>query len=356
MGLLGKGSYGCVYSPAIKCESNDDSSKLAMSVSNRKTRREVSKVFVNDDAYKKELKAVRLAATVDPTGQSLLLPTKACKITRDQLDRVKDAKKCSKIYEESPRKRTFYQLTMPYGGKRFDHALKEMMFGVPFEDFLDMIEPLMQALISLEKQKVCHNDIKGANALLTPQGKGIVIDHTLMVPFSSVYAPSHYRRLKMDYFPYPPEYKIVHHILHSDSDSDSDHAYNLVSNFKHSLKDFGNDRYEAYKNFVSEKTLDAALKKVQGVLQRQLHDKDSNDVIEIMSQYVNKVDVYGMGMLFVTVYKYINFSREKNHLVARKKLSKLVFSMINPDVTCRATPEEAMSMYKSLRTSSLKKV
>jgi hypothetical protein len=237
-----------------------------------------------------------------------------------------------------------YQLTMPYGGVRLDHALKERRTKVTLKAFIKMIEPLMKGLLTLEQYKTCHNDIKAANILMTPQGKAIIIDHTLMMPYIKIYSAANYRRLKMDYFPYPPEFRIVYDVLHKDTK----HSYIHVLE---SIASFGETRRELYFDIVSAKVVEKAVTDVVKIVEQGLKrvaPGDDKRIVQFMDTYINRIDVYGIGALLSSVMPYIDDSKSTD--VEKKKFMELTFNMMHPDMTLRATPQKAWDMYASLTT------
>ena len=151
MGFLGRGSYGCIYSPPVPCDKKDDAFILDINSKNKHKGRKVSKIFAKEDAFQKELNASLLAAEVDPSGKLLLIPNKACAVDVDKFQKRKDAKRCKNLYGDPPVDNvklpsTLYQLTMPYGGTRIDHVLKDRALhgkSVTVDEFLKMIEPAM---------------------------------------------------------------------------------------------------------------------------------------------------------------------------------------------------------------------
>lgn len=342
--FLGQGAYGCVFDKPLRCTQVPK----PLIISETSNKHLVSKIFRDKDAYEKEVIASRLAASVDPTGKALLLPTTACEVDEDVYNTLSDSYKCKhsnsdEISFASTINRQMYQLIMPFGGTRIDETLRNMLHGVPIKKFLTMIGPLIDSLVMLDSHKICHNDIKGANVLMTPQGKAILIDHSLMIPYDVVYSSQKYRRLHMSYYPYPPEYRIVFNVINDALEYSIDDVYD-------SLSSFGTRRYEAYRMFIEDKYLDNQLNKVmkkiatgikvvRGVVKER-------QVIDFMSKYVNRVDVYGMGMLFVSIAPYITYKKASEKLEAEFK--KFIISMIEPNMVVRATPKKVAVAYKAL--------
>lgn len=332
--FIARGSYGCVYTPAMKC-STDSAVKQ---ITHKNKAKSVSKIFVNKEAFDKEVASATKIAKIDPTGEHLMVPTSACSVDRTAFNKmkIKNQEKCSNI-EEAPTYAPLYQLIMPFGGSRIDDEVRKHHHGKPYKEFLAMIEPLMEGLVALEKQRLCHQDIKGGNVLTTPQGKGIIIDHNLMVPYDTVYSPANHRRLRMEYYPYPLEFQIFTNdvVYHNSSIEKIAHDYN------NSLKSFGNSRYHLAIHYLSKELIEEAIKNILKELHKQ---KTQQQQQHFMTKYANKVDVYAMGMVFVSISRHIMFRTNQDS----KKFDAFVLSMIHPDMTKRSSPEKALKDFKKL--------
>jgi serine/threonine protein kinase len=338
---IGEGSYGCVFDKPIPCASR----KAALNTSFVQTahttpRRLVSKVFAEYAAFEKELKATKLAAEVDPAGKVLLLPTKACELRKKTFVKIRDASHCTNIErKKTDTTDTYYQLIMPYGGTRIDDYVKSKS-GMSLFKFLDMIEPLITSLELLNKNKVSHNDIKSGNVLVTPHGKVMVIDHTLMIPYSLMYSREKYRRLNMAYYPYPPEFRIVYDIIHNN-------LIDIESNVNQNLHSFGQHKYDAYASFVSARLLKDSIKDVTDYIVSKIGKHPSPvSVASCMNSYVDRVDVYSVGMMLSSLTQYIDMTHVSSK--TKKSFNKFIMSMVHPNMMDRVSPEHLRPMYDTL--------
>ena len=335
--FLGEGSYGCTISPAVPCDSN-----IKQIAKGKRGTRLVSKVISDADTYKRELIAARQAALIDPVGKSILVPVKGCSVSRKAVETNSKSMMCDTIRESSAT--TLYQLVMPYGGRRFDKEIRDMG-SVPLHKLLVMLEPLFDGLLMLDKKKQCHQDIKGGNVLLTPQGKAIIIDYGLMVPYSTVYTNSNYRRLKYSYYPYPPEYKVFRNLVDADGHDLSDVASidDIIKDAFENITSFGDNRQTAYSKYITGTKFKTAVKHMV-----RLFSAQSNKA-EWASLYTDRIDVYGVGMLIASVGNHVQPPKSAK---LRDQFHSFVRHLVYPDMTQRATPAEAHDEFTKLLRAS----
>lgn len=341
---LGEGSFGCVISPEVKCNSKEN---IINNQSN--TTQFVSKIFTEKENYEKEVNASKVLKTVDKTGKNILLPYKNCEITSEEVLKNKQATNCEELeFYKNKKTHHLYQLIMPYGGIRYDTYFEQHKPSL--KEFFSISEPLFKALLLLEEKKICHYDIRGANVLIGSNKKAIIIDHSLIITFAKLYHSSNIRRLKKSYYPYPPEciayYKLYMNNNKQDSYSDEEFIYNQ---FNDSINSYGERRYEAYISLINEKTLyaniDVLLHKLKEIVKNNKTNHQSK-LYEFMEKYANKLDVYSVGMLIVTVYKYINYNGVSKKI--KDEFIKFIKQLIDPNVITRVTPKEAYEIFTKL--------
>jgi serine/threonine protein kinase len=330
--LLGEGSYGCVFSPAIPCSTP---AQRVSRVKLPKGTQTISKVFVDTAHFNKELHLAKTAVDIDKDGRTLMLPTGYCMTKRGELMRHPAAAECSLVdddYRMNPNTR-YYQITMPYGGARFDHHIRDV--PTTPQEFLHMLIPIIDGLVSLEAKKYCHQDIKGGNVLVTPKGRGIIIDYSLMIPFSKIYAPQNRRRLQYSYYPYPPEYKVFHYIVDSLC---MDPPCNVLPEVMRNIDSFGEKRSAAFTAFINARTL---RKQVNELYKWALqHSSSPSLMMKAFTPFANKIDVYGVGMMCVTVWHYLKVPKSQIPLL--KEIRSLILAMIQPDPRLRIAPADLL--------------
>ena len=343
---LGEGSFGCVLKPEVKCSSKEN---IINKQSN--TTEFVSKIFTEKENYEKEVNASKVLKTVDKTGINILLPYKNCETTSEEVFKNNQAANCEDLeYYKNKKTHNLYQLIMPYGGVRYDTYFEHNK--PTLKEFFSISEPLFKALLLLEEKQICHYDIRGANVLIGSNKKAIIIDHSLIITYAKLYSFSNLRRLKKSYYPYPPEciayYKIYTNTNKNDSYNDEEFIYNQ---FNDAINSYGERRHEAYISLINEKTLYTLLNVIIHKLKEIVKTnktKYQSKLQEFIEEYANKVDVYSVGMLIVTVYKYINYNNVSKKI--KDEFIKFIKQLIDPNVMTRLTPKEAYNEFIKFNT------
>jgi serine/threonine protein kinase len=282
--VIGEGSYGCVVKPSMSCKNNKD--KEIITKKKLKNADTVSKIYDEKDNYKKELKLSKKAAMIDNSGNNLLLPTHGCSIKNTDLEVLNG--ECDFDFENE---NTYYQLVMPYGGKEIkDYLLKHK---TSCKQFLKLSKTLFEGLVLLKNKKYCHQDIKVNNVLITPQHKMIIIDYSLMKPFTDIYNSKNDRRLSKDYFLHPPEYKLVYYFNES-VDVFIEEAF---KNIKAVIRKLDN-RYDFLNYYFTEDEILSKLTKMYYKYHKLA--RDENEIRDLMTKYANKMDIYSTGVIFIS--------------------------------------------------------
>ena len=334
---LGEGSFGCVLTPQINCTGKETIINKAS-----KSNKTVSKIFIDKEDYDQEIAASRIIKKVDSTGKNILIPYKSCEVKPKDIFKNNQAYKCEKLsYKNNVQ--NLYQLIMPYGGTRYDEYIK--INRPTLKAFLSISEPLFKAALLLEEKHICHYDIRGANVLVGTTNKAIVIDHSLIIPYDKIYASTNLRRLKKSYYPYPPECIVYYQIYKY-----KDNIDNFISDqFNESINSYGEKRYESYKSLINNEQINEALDTVTAKLIVIAKNKESiyqHELYTFMTKYANRIDVYSIGMLIVTVYLYIDYSGVSKKL--KDEFKTFIKQLIEPNVFERVNPSEAYDNFKKI--------
>jgi serine/threonine protein kinase len=303
--VLGEGSFGCVVKPAVPC------SGPVKRISKR-GKSEVGKIFVDAEDFNKELQAAHVVSRIDPSGETILVPSEHCKTHVNE----DIATSCDAFRKNHTREG--YQLLMPYGGIRLDQYVADRG-TISVKDFIILMLPVAEGIVKLEKHRYCHQDIKVANILVTPQHKAIIIDYSLMKPFKEIYKKTNYHYLHHTYFSYPPEYKSIYY---KDSDSNT-----VTSEILKNIEIHDNGHF--IKRF----------KKAWAATSKWIY----NDVKQL-EKYVNRVDVYSLGTVFVRLSPFI---AEKSGRY-RTAFDALVDDMIAINPAKRTTPQKLVDDMKNI--------
>jgi serine/threonine protein kinase len=171
-GIIGKGTYGCVYRPSLKCGS-----------ANSPQNNETSKLLSHDEAAK-EMSYSKLFNKIDPTQKYFLYATKGCRFDVDiQNDPIKQQlwaniqqynikkRKCPAANIMFPQEYRINAdvLQMPYGGLQPTQLKIE---AADYFGFFKSIGNLLNAIRLLHRAGYIHHDIKIQNMLVQKIGDG----------------------------------------------------------------------------------------------------------------------------------------------------------------------------------------
>ena len=319
--VLGEGSYGCVIKPALPCDSKIE---VIAGTRNGTTSNQnlVSKVFEKKINYKKELDLSKKLAKIDPFGENFLLPKKGCILNNSKFLKIKNicTKRHFNIYEKN------YQLVMPYGGIDMKEYIKNTK--ITFKDFINASKSLLDSIELLKTHNYCHQDIKFDNVLIDDK-KMILIDYGLMKKFNSIYKPGNNKRLLKNYYPYPPEYKLVFYF----NERMQNFIEESLNNIKEIIKKVGN-----FIDFFSEEEIINKLKEMYNKYHKLA--KNKTEIIKIMTKYADKIDIYSTGVLFAISGNIIKF---KN-----KDYKELIKKMIEFDPEYRIDCDECKKLLNKL--------
>lgn len=324
MEVLGEGSYGCVVRPPLECESK--SKQISNSDSS------VSKLFVNKDEFQREVKAAKKVAKIDPEGNSILTPSKYCKTSLEKVRNTNAVWSCETIHEIAlmTKKTPVYQLLMPYGGTRLDHFVKSTTLRK--KTFVSLMMPVFDGVAKLAKKKYCHQDIKSSNILVRPDGHAIIIDYSLMKKFKEIYAPSNMRRLRHTYYPYPPEYKVLHG-LHS-MKTDKEIVDDVKKNANHYNSKYGEVLIESW---GGDKGIAAFIAKMRSIPEPE----------KWLAKLADRIDVYSVGAVFVQFGSKLSNSGLSTGF--KKIYDELVVKMTMLDPELRISPSALLDKMEVLK-------
>ena len=201
--LIGQGSFGCAYRPALPCKG----SKV-------RPPNKISKLMFRSEALK-ELAENKTIDKIDPKGIFHFTAPAMCDYDMKTMDPNVDGVRndCNAIYSLYPGSRRHSILNYTDGGQSVSDYLREYLreaFHLNYslqdreEDFLEFffaMENVMFGLTEMAKHSYCHFDIKGDNMVIEPTKMDIkFIDYGISMPFNKVYR---FEDLNRCYFVWP---------------------------------------------------------------------------------------------------------------------------------------------------------
>lgn len=343
--VIGEGSSGCVFKPALPCKNEKYDNK----------NKEVSKLVFKDN-YSQELKLNRHIQNIPQSNLWSSTWNKSCNPpTLKTLNRISFIEDC---LEEKEYKKAQKLLIGDYSGislknyfektfskKSFDSS-KE--FYKSFITFIPTLQSLFTGIMKLYEHKICHHDLNYHN-ITYKNKKCYMIDFGVSCKFSEM---NHFKkRIKRElknqriYLSYPYEY-----IFMTDKESlKKEKSLFLEKEYKENHKLY---RF-IHETIFQRKNIDHKIK--------ELLDKSFSETkLKLM---IEKLDTYSLGMLFPIlliktadkykiprnkIVKYFNFKK----IIRFLNLCKLMTTF---DYTKRITPQRAHDLFEEFLKSFQKK-
>ena len=105
----------------------------------------------------------------------------------------------------------------------------------------------------------------------------------------------------------------------------------------------------AYTSLITSTEITVAIddirKKLMNIVKMHKNTYQS-ELYKFMSEYANRVDVYSVGMLIVTIYQDIDYKGVSKKL--QDEFYSFIKNLINPNMFLRFTPKEAYENYNKL--------
>jgi len=329
MPYIAEGSYGCVFSPPLKCL-NDK----------KTTSSQAGKIFNTRDSMEEEKKLAEKINKIDPKGKWTVPYYGSCFINVEQTLPNDNIYKCNKYTKHIP---TTEQLIYKNGGIDLNHFINnfELLKNTLFiDDLIPLFYNLLKGLRTLNEKQLAHCDIKPPNMLYDfDESKFYIIDFGLTKPYNKISSFSNYNMLNHVYPYYPPEFKIyVQLIIHKDTNVNIN---NILENYSRYLP-------RGFFDFMS-KYIDIPLQLKQFAIKCQ----KNKDVFKhkFNTEYVSKIDVFSLGMTFVEIFYRLSIKSQiklKDKTFFDNFMKLVIVPMINMDADQRYDATKAYNMLKIL--------
>ena len=322
--FIGKGAYGCVFSPPAPClpEQEDGTSPPSR----------VGKVFLSKRNASDELKLYNsLVFSVDPKNTFTVQFHGVCKpdisaIQESELHKCRFSKKLTANVR---------QLVYTHGGMSLLSVTNK---GHSMLDVLLAMTPLFKGLKLLGQKRMVHQDIKPANVVYQPEtGRVSLIDFGLATTFPHVFAAGNVHVLGHSYPYFPPEYIFANGFIHSQPAT----LVKMSTNFNLFLDAF----------FVHGTHMDTEVysKIIQAYFQALKPALEFLKTLEnplkwLTTHAASKVDVYMMGMLLM----YLLGSCRTLSVEDQHALADIVIHMIHPAVNKRWSAAKAAKEFNAV--------
>ena len=299
--IIGKGAYGCVYSPPLKCKDDECPS------SNPKCVNGVSKLSSRTTSINER----NLTSSIDFIDLRQVYhignPT-YCK-PEDTFVNNCNVSGIINLQNEDLR-----LLIFNHGGERFDNVIEKHRINI--DKFINGFKNIFFAVKDMSEHGFVHSDIKGDNILIDDKYNFKLIDFGLSwTDIPKIQAKHNY---------WPPEYPL----LGSEHDNEE---YDVIIDFiDKDLKLLNHDELE---KLLEQKFSDDFI--------NTLHKLSGEEIFKIIK---SKVDLYSIGVMIAELY-YTSINSTVLNFIMSPPMIKLVERMTDEDFFKRITPQEAYDRY-----------
>lgn len=295
--LLGEGSYGCVYSPAIRCSKVLD----YLNRKNTNSKNLISKVFISSNDFDTELDFLKSIEDIDKTGKYFVIPNKTCLTSVNAI--LKNTNKKCNLLENIETENKLYQIVMPKAGLSLLSYLQEYYIKnkkkYSLRDWIKNIKNVLLGIELLNKHSLVHRDIKSENILFNGN-KMKIIDLGLMCPSEEIYKENNKHVLEYNYLSYPFEFLLVYFSKYASNFQKK--TVDIFINFKQSIQSFGKTAEETFYILHS-------LTNIKKSIESLLRWKNTNkNWLSIIKQKTDKIDIYSFGTVCIELDNYLDKS------------------------------------------------
>lgn len=201
--LIASGGFGCVFSPALKCEG-----------SNKREKNKISKLMVNKYAMEeyKELMNIKNKLKDIPNYQDYFLieDITLCKPTKLTKTDLTNLNKCNILKKNNITKKNINHslsdllaVNMPYGGVTIEKFITNVKNYNKITIVNDgLIQLLKNAIVKMNSKNIYNSDIKASNILVNTKEEIRLIDWSLIVeyvPFKNNRFPDNWRNRPLQF-------------------------------------------------------------------------------------------------------------------------------------------------------------
>ena len=327
MPYIAEGSYGCVFSPPLKCLNKK-----------KTTSNQAGKIFYSKDSMEEEKELAEKINKIDPNGKWTIPYYGSCFTNVKETRQTDNINKCNKYS-----KHIFIteQLIYKNGGIDLNHFTNNFEFfknNIFIDDLIPLFYNLLKGLKSLNEKQIAHCDIKPPNMLYDfNEFKLYIIDFGLTTPYNDISSFSNYNMLNHIYPYYPPEFKIYVQLI-----------YNKTNvNINDILENYSRYLSRGFFDFMS-KYIDIPLQIKQFAIKCQKNKEVFKH--KFKTEYVSKIDVFSLGMTFVEIFYRLSIKSQiklKDKTFFDNFMKLVIVPMISMDANQRYDSIEA---YNSLKT------
>lgn len=330
MPFLGKGSYGCVFSPALKCK--DTTSKKYPEDS-------IGKIFAIDHDYEEEKELNEsFISNIDPKSKWTVPYYGNCKTDLRKAEEADNVYDCDSVKGDEVKDQLIFQ----YGGISLRELCnnKNDYYDIYIDDIILMMLPLLKGLKELDKNSLIHCDIKPDNCLYNEKTQKLyLIDFGMMKKSDNIFTIEREDLLKKDHLYYPPEFKLYYLWVLKEGFSDDGKEFNVV---KRNISTNTITSPLLFKKAISKYIPNYDHEKITKTFIEKTNSNRALFIKKCEEEYISKIDVYSLGIsFFYLLFRRTDLNvRDKDFV--NEALNQVFVNMINPDPDLRYTPSIAV--------------
>lgn len=327
MSFLGSGAFGCVFSPAIKC--NDQSNKPDG---------KVGKLFRDNRMFSEELATAKKVQEFDKDGRHINKLVQSCSVNSAD---IKDADRCFFLKEPDYRYPKYNQLIYKHKGLSLDKFAQTKKFKL--QDIMRFVLQILKGVKALQANKHAHMDLKLDNILIAKeksQHKALIIDLGLVRPYSQVY-DWEYSDFLMDIkrWYYPPEVQLDF------TDYEDWDIEDLQQNLDETYQIVDDDDLKKMRIKQLPTLLKDFKQKIQGKSELQI-----NKIIE--NHIAKKLDIFSLGMIMYVLLKKLRSRKIKYNQSVFNQYKQIAFKAIHMNPFKRYDIDEFVNAMEGMTNTS----
>ena len=328
--ILGKGSYGCIFRPALSCKETK---------TKKKTLNTISKIYFHRDGIKEAEIEFNINSQIkkikNHSKWASIFTTKCKPKNYEELLKEDDEIAKCKMLEHSE---NLIMLQGNYGGVDIDNYITDQLitsyqhdllrsnmepFIAKYNTFLLKFKNVLKGLCDMNKHNICHMDIKYENLVINNNVIKLIdfgLSNNSKSDFHTINkrAYSELRNINRYYHPYPPEF--IYSCTYSDYYSIMNTELELISGG--TFRDNFYTLKELHEKMITDvKNMD---KYIINLIKRNL-DNPLSDVEK--KKLYDKIDIYSLGYIFIYIFNIMN---EYENIVNNVFIDIINDPIINP--------------------------
>ena len=304
--FIAKGTYGCVFGPAVKCTDG------------REFPKKIGKVYFDESGYIDENNIAKILDKIDRKQSLLIYPDDiSCKVSKAEI--LKNDKKNSCRIRNSPQ--NFDQMIMSYGGMSLFDYLQNMEKKLSRKEALLLIKNVFLGVQKLVHNKLVHQDIKSANIVVDKDGVSRLIDFGFITNFENF---NNNFLFKHDYFLNGPEYRLI--MFKGELKKTMRSLRNNLNKYGY-LQDWKKDGlYIVDDNYI--KSLEEYLLSYKKNCGSKVYES-SPIISRCHNHEPEKSDIYSLGLIIMAMYPFI-IPVSKDDKDITMKFNNMLYRMLRP--------------------------